>query len=363
MKSNRAGKFIRTKRGRIRYDRKLSIHYLQLLNAPSGYETQDITIGIDPGSSFDGFSVVSSDTHHINIELIQRPKRGKTTIKSFKQRQATNRRTRRSRLRHRPIRFDNRTSNRIIPTIRANVEFRKWLITRLCAIYPITRVVIEDVKFNHFKNTNGRAFSLVEQGKNELYQWIKNRGLILELYNGYNTKKLRFNTFGGDPKISDKESRSFEAHCIDSFVLGCNKEFLVNEETGEVLLDEPVATNDLYVRKSVIFIQKIIKIRRCLFRTRVLYTSKSNPFGGSYYRYQRGGVKIPFECKSNKDNKPRIKPEGVHSNHPKEWIYLDNERSIRQKSNTARYGGTTYKVNKNWDQLINETTNRTIFNN
>ena len=101
MKSNRVNKFIESGKGKIRYDRKLKIHYLQLLVEPSGYRTQDITIGIDPGSSFDGFSVVSSDTHHINIELIQRAKKGKTSIKTLKKRQAETRRGRRSRLRRR----------------------------------------------------------------------------------------------------------------------------------------------------------------------------------------------------------------------------------------------------------------------
>ena len=173
MKSRRVSKFLKLKLGKIRYDRKLNIHYLQLLSKPVDFKTQDITLGLDPGSSFDGISIVSEDTHHLNIELIQRPKKGKTAIKSFKVRQAMNRRIRRSRLRHRKIRFDNRTKNKTSPTIKANIDFRKWLIAKLLKIYPITKIVIEDVRFNHYKNSNGRAFSLVEQGKVELYNWIK----------------------------------------------------------------------------------------------------------------------------------------------------------------------------------------------
>ncbi len=200
MKSRRVSKFIKLKLGRIRYDTKLKLHYLQLLKQPNGLETQDITLGLDPGSSFDGISVVSSDTHHCNFELIQRPKKGKTAIKFFKTRQSTNRLVRRSRLRHRKIRFDNRTKLSLTPTIKANVDFRKWVITKLTTIFPITKVVVEDVRFNHAKSTKGRAFSLVEQGKTELYSWIRNQGLQLELYDGFNTKKLRLNSFGGDPK-------------------------------------------------------------------------------------------------------------------------------------------------------------------
>ena len=361
MKSNRVSKFVGLKKGKIRYDRKLKIHYLQLLETPSDFETQDITIGIDPGSSFDGFSVVSSDTHHVNIELIQRAKKGKTSIKSFKTRQAQNRGVRRSRLRHRPIRFDNRTSNKMTPTIRANVEFREWLITGLCGLYPITRVVIEDVRFNHSKNQNGRAFSLVEQGKTELYQWIKNRGLILELYSGWNTKKLRINTFGGDPKVSDKGSKSFEAHCVDSFVLACNKDYLVDEETGEVLEDQPIATNDLCVRKSVTFIEKIVKIRRCLSRTRKLYETKGNPIGPRYYKKIKGGAKIPYQNFSSHRNLCRVKPNDEHSNHPKQWDYIDNGFAERFKHNTAPYGGTVLRGVKKFFKN-NEWENRKVSN-
>jgi hypothetical protein len=359
MKSNRVSKFVKLNRGRIRYDRKLKIHYLQLLVAPSGYRTQDITIGIDPGSSFDGFSVVSSDTHHINIELIQRAKKGKTSIKTLKKRQAEARRVRRSRLRHRPIRFDFRTKkNSMTPTIRANVEFRQWLITKLYGLYPITRIVIEDVRFNHDKNQNGRSFSLVEQGKTSLYQWIRDLGLKLELYDGWNTKKLRVNTFGGDPKVSDKGSKSFDAHCVDSFVLACNKDFLVDEETGEVLEDQPVATNNLYVRKSVTFIEKIVKVRRRLFSTKKVYTTKHNPIGPQYYKKLLGGIKVPYQNFSSHRNICRVKPNGEHSNHPKQWDYIDNGYAERFKCIDVVYGGTSkngnkkFLVNNQWSNRI-----------
>ena len=116
---------------------------------------------------------------------------------------------------------------------------------------------------------------------------------------------------------------------------------MVDTSTGEVLEDEPIVLNELDINRKVIFIEKIVKVRRCLTRTRALYRSGGNPLGGSYYRYKKGGIKVPFECVSNKDNKPRVKPEGVHSNHPKSWIYLDNGRSYKGKCNTARYGGTT----------------------
>ena len=184
MKATRVKKFISSGKGRIRYDRKLKLYYLQLLVEPSGEETQEVVLGIDPGSTYDGISIVSKTYHHINIELIQRPKKGKNSIKAFKQRQSGNRRVRRSRLRHRKIRFDNRTSSKLSPTIKANVDFRKWIIIKLNLYYPISKVVIEDVRYNHYQNSNGDSFSRVEQGKSELYNFIQDLNLELELITG-----------------------------------------------------------------------------------------------------------------------------------------------------------------------------------
>jgi len=336
MKATRVKKFIESGKGRIRYDRKLKIHYLQLLVDPSGEDTQEVHLGLDPGSTYDGISVVSFKYHHVNIELIQRPKKGKNAIKTFKARQASNRRVRRSRLRHRRIRFDHRTSKKLSPTIKANVDFRKWVISKLIKIYPISKIIVEDVRFNHYANTNGRAFSLVEQGKQELYRFVRSLGIQLETYDGFNTKKLRVNSFGVDLKSKAKDSETFEAHCIDSFVLACNHSNVFDTNTGEVFEDQPVITNELEINRKVTFLEKIVKIRRCLTRLRKRYNDAKN-----YYRRLKGGVKQIYSNISNKSNICRIKPEGEHSNHPKKWEYINNGKVERFKCNTASYGGTT----------------------
>lgn len=348
MKATRVNKFVKERKGKIKYDRKLKIHYLQLLTHPSGTKTQSITVGIDPGSCFDGISVVSKDNHHLNVELIQRPKKGKTSISFFKRRQASNRRLRRSRLRHRPIRFDNRTSKKLAPTINANVDFRKWLIIKLLKLFPINKVVVEDVRFNHYKSKKGKSFSLVEQGKTEFYNFLKNKGLELELYAGFNTKKLRVNSFGIDIKSKEKDSKTFAAHCIDSFVLACNKENKIDIETGEIL-DEPFITNNVFINKKVIFLEKIVKVRRCLTLLRKRYNDKKY-----YYRKLKGGVKSIYENLSGKSNKVRVKPNGEHSNHPKKWEYIDNGKAIRYKSSIGLHGGTrvlgkSYFINSEWN--------------
>ena len=352
MKGSRVAKFVNSGRGKIRYDRKIKVHYLQLLIRPSGYETQEIVIGLDPGSTFDGFSVVSKECHHVNIELIQRQKKGKTSIKSFKTRQASNRRVRRSRLRHRRIRFSNRTSSKLVPTIRANLEFRQWLITRLLAIYPISKIVVEDVRFNHYAKKKGKSFSHVEIGKTALYDFIRSLGVDLELVRGFDTKAIRVNSFGTDLKTKEKDLKDFNAHCLDSFVIACPKCWF-SKETGEVFDFfqeglEPIIKFNGKMYERVIFIEKVVKVRRCLTRLRKRYNNLKN-----YYHLKKNGVKEIIKNFSSHRNFCRVKETGEHSNHPKKWIYLDRGFAERFKYAEAHYGGTriygkTFFKNGEW---------------
>ena len=350
MKGSKAQKLVESGKAKIKYNREINEHYLVLLFKPTGVICQDITLGLDPGSTFDGFSVVSKRYHHLNAELIQRPKKGKNSIKFFKKRQAMNRLARRGRLRHRKIRFDFRTKEKLAPTIRANLEFRQWYIKQVMKLYPLTRCVIEDVRFNHYAKKDGKSFSHVELGKTKLYEFVKASGLSLELYEGHETHALRINSFGADPKVKKKDSKQFEAHCIDSFVLACDKAILVDLE-GNIKFGGPVILNDLKLNKRVTYIEKIVKVRRCLTRTRARYNESKN-----YYELKPGGIK-QVVVKLGKKNVCRVKPAGVHSNHPKQWITKVNDRAIRVKSNTAPYGGTrtngkSFFKNQEWHNRI-----------
>jgi len=356
MKASRARKFIATKRAKMVFDRKINLRYLKLLVEPSGFTTQEITLGIDPGSTFDGNSAVSKLCHHLNIEFVQRPKKAKggkknhpNSVSAFKANQAMNRRIRRGRLRHRKIRFDNRTSMKLAPTIQANLDSRKWLITKLSKYLPITLIRIEDVKFNHYRDlvgknrlsgvARGASFSNVEVGKSTLYNWIIDTGYTLELIEGHETSKLRSAYLNGkDVKSKDKSEKSFEAHCLDSFIIASRN----------------YDTNLIELNRDTLFLEKIIKQRRQLTRTRKLYKGK-----WQYFRYAKGGVQVPFTNTSRKLQKVRIKPEGEHSNHPKKWEYLTLGYAEKAKCNTARYGGTSYEGNRCKFFKDNEWHNRT----
>ncbi len=350
MKQTKAHYLVKTGKAKFRYDRKLNLWYLKLLIEPSGYTTQEITLGIDPGSTFDGYTLLSKLYHHLNVELIHRPKKGKNSVKSFKTRQAINRRIRRSKLRHRPIRFSNRVAKKLVPSVKADIDFRKWLVNKLSSYFPITTIRVEDVKFNHYRDlvgknrlsgvARGKSFSHVEVGKTYFYDWIRCSGYTLELTEGFETSKLRKSYLNGeDTKSLDKSEKSFEAHCLDSFVIASSNYDL----------------NEIELNKSVIFIEKIVKQRRSLTRIRAKYKDS-----WKYFRYVKGGEKVYFSNISRKKNLCRIKPEGIHSNHPKDWIYLDNGFCEKIKSYTARYGGNSFNNEKKFFK-DNEWKNRRNF--
>jgi|JI10StandDraft_1071094.scaffolds.fasta_scaffold218257_3 hypothetical protein len=354
MKESRVRRLVEQNKAKICFNRKLHIYYVKLYFKPSGFNTQEIVLGVDVGSTFDGFTLLSNLCHHLNIEFIQRPKGSKkNSIKAKKKTQLEARRVRRSRLRHRKIRFTNRTSSKLVPTIQANVDARKWVIKQLMRHFPFAKIRVEDVKFNHKRDLvgknrlNGKArgapFSLVEVGKNALYSWIRETGFELELIEGYETCKMRLKYLNGvDLKSEDKSAKKFEAHCLDSFIIAGSDFNLA----------------DIELNRQTIFIEKIIKNRRHLFLNRkVRHDSKLRE--PHYFRYGKGGIKIPFKSISRKKNVCRVKAENEHSNHPKEWTYIDNGYATKNKHETQRQGGTSLKGSRKFFKN-NEWFNRKI---
>ena len=163
MRWGRVQKFLRLGKGILKYG-KLGILYFKMLTKPTDIKTQDVIVGVDPGASYDGFSVVSRTQHHENINAEHT-----RNIKKRMKKRSLFRRIRRSRLWHRKARFDNRTSSKLSPTIQSKVEFRKWIITKISELYPINIVVVEDVKFDHANDKNGKFYSLCEIGKTKFY--------------------------------------------------------------------------------------------------------------------------------------------------------------------------------------------------
>lgn len=278
MKLSRAIRLMKENKARIRYDRDLGTCYLVLRYDPSGEEMQPIHLGIDPGSWFDGMSLVSKKCHLFNLQLIHN--KGK-----FKKRKGNKkpdptgivkrlidrsdyRKLRRHHLRQREVRNKNRTGSKLPPSINSMVEFRIYAINKLSFYFPISKVIVEDVCFNHFKSSRGSSFSQAEIGKTKFYQYITDKFGACHLTKGSDTAKARRAMFVKDPKASNKSDNSFYAHCIDSFVIA-------NAGIG-------------YAGKLVEFgrsIEKQVFFRRNLYQ---LQTVQKN--SGLHERHRKGGV-------------------------------------------------------------------------
>ncbi len=125
--------------------------YVQLTVEPSGYATQEIVVGIDPGKKYSGIGVQSSKytlyTAHLILpfptvrermdarRLMRRGRRGRRINRSIPYSQRA----------HRQKRFANRRVGKLAPSIRANRQLELRIVSELCKIYPVSEIRYEYV--------------------------------------------------------------------------------------------------------------------------------------------------------------------------------------------------------------------------
>ena len=324
MRWKRAKRFVKQGMAKI-CTTKDGFLYLKLKFKPSGEEKQEVSVGWDPGSKFDGITVMTRHCQNLNVEL----KHTENISKRMEKRRMY-RRMRRSRLWHRPIRFDHRTKSKLPPTIQSKVNFRIFILNELCRIFPISRICVEDVSYNHYRKKDGKNFSLVELGKKQFYNTIKSYKLPLYLIKGYNTHKLRNKLFRKDPKIRDKSKESFFAHCVDSLVIA----YACRNDKKDV---------SLKINKCVYYIEHNYLCRRELFKTK-------NKIGNKKYfiKYKKGGEVVPFK-KLCKPRKLRVKVDSCRSNHGP-WTYIHQTQVESFHQFQQRYGGTIVLGGPRWNR-------------
>lgn len=205
------------KSGKARPKRnKLGLFYVQLCYEQEP-NNQLLVVGIDPGSKFEGVSVVGTKETVLNL-MVEAPDHVKEAVEVRR----TMRRARRHRKWRRPKRFDNRLNRkqRIPPSTRSRWEAKARVVAHLLTILPLTDVVVEDVQAVTRKGKgsawNG-SFSPVQVGKEHLYRLLREMGLAVQLREGRQTKALRERY--GLKKAKSKSKRSFESHAVDSWVL------------------------------------------------------------------------------------------------------------------------------------------------
>ena len=180
-------------------------------------DNQPRAVGIDPGSSFEGWSVVGTKETVLN-GMSETPNHVKKAVETRR----TMRRARRHRkCWRRPARFNNRLQGR---TFIPPSTFSRWnakirILDQLQKILPITDVVVEDVAAVSKKNCRqwNKNFSPLEVGKRWFYASIRELGLNLSLRAGYETKELR-DRFGLK-KSSQKDKKTFSSHAVDAWAM------------------------------------------------------------------------------------------------------------------------------------------------
>ncbi len=198
---------------------KLGLFYVQLCyeQAP---QNQPLVVGVDPGSKFEGFSVVGTADTVLNL-MAEAP----THVKEAVETRRTMRRARRFRKWRRPMRFENRLTrtNRLPPSTRSRWEAKARVVRHLLTILPLTDAVVEDVQAITRQGSGGKwngSFSPVQVGKEHLYHLLGEMGLIVHLREGWQTKELREKY--GLKKTKSKSKQSFESHAVDGWVMAAS---------------------------------------------------------------------------------------------------------------------------------------------
>ena len=208
----RARQLIRKGRAVKKHDR--GIVYLVLIDRANG-ETQPVVLGIDPGSKREAFVVQSRNHTLLSIQAD-----AVTWVKAAVKRRNVARRLRRGRkCPRRPCR-PNRLAGkkRLPPSTRARWGLKVRIACWLARYYPLSAVVIEDIKATTRKGQKrwNTSFSPLEVGKRWCYGELT-KIAPLKAIPGYDTKQWREDA--GLSKARAKLSDCWDAHCVDAFVL------------------------------------------------------------------------------------------------------------------------------------------------
>jgi len=210
---------------------------IRLNRAPSDNKIQPITIGVDPGSKKEGLSITTEKKTVLNIQLD-----AVTWVKDALESRRNARRSRRQR--NTPCRKNKylNCSDKewLPPSTKARWQAKLNLIMSMKQIFPISTAVIEDIKAvtKPDKKKWNVSFSPLEVGKKWFYSQLESLGLNVILLQGFETATLRKqHDFS---KNSNKLSNTWDAHCVDSWVLASSQMKSLPSIDRSMLLIKPM---------------------------------------------------------------------------------------------------------------------------
>lgn len=219
--------------------------YVQLTIDPSGYATQDIVIGIDPGKKYSGIGVQSAKftlyTAHLVLpfqtvrdrmdarRLMRRGRRGRRINRKV----AFNKRA------HRQKRFSNRRQGKLAPSIRANRQLELRIVSELCKLYPVAEIRYEyvradvDLTSGRKKAKSGKGFSPVMVGQRWMLKQLEQFAPVVKI-EGYQTALTRKH-LGLEKNKVDKSKAEFNTHAVDGVAIAASHfvEFRQYHKAGE----------------------------------------------------------------------------------------------------------------------------------
>lgn len=186
-----------------------------LKELPKNSYKQDVCIGIDPGSKFNGYSIKSEAHTFLNLQASS-----VTTVKNKMEERLMLRLSRRKRKTpYRKCRFNRSVKDRLPPSTKARWQQHLNIIKWMSRLFHITDVSIEDVAAKTLKGNHkwNKLFSPLESGKNWFYKQVSYLGLCLHKYKGYDTYEMRKGY--KFKKNSKKDKKDFYTHAVDAWCL------------------------------------------------------------------------------------------------------------------------------------------------
>lgn len=230
--------------------------------APKTNYTQEVAVGIDPGSKWEGLTVKSSSSTYLNVQT-----ESKRDVKKKVETRRNLRRARRSRnLRYRKPRWNRRKGKKYVsPSTKARWGYKLSLLNWFRKMYPITHVAVEDICAKTLKGKKrwNSSFSPLQVGKNYFRKQIEKLNLDYREYKGFDTYRMRISY--GLKKNSNKSKKDFHTHCVDSWCLA-----------NEVIGGHTEVDNT-----KTIFLSPIKRHRRQLHRQNPKKGGERSKYGGT----------------------------------------------------------------------------------
>jgi hypothetical protein len=232
---SRAKRWLKEGRAKI-YPNDLQVFAIQLIGEPSGYKTQDVVIGIDPGKLFSGVGVQSSKATLLKLHLIlpfpnvTKKMTARRILRRARRGRRINRKLPYEQRCHRAKRFDNRVAKKLPPSIRANRQLELRVVQEIVKLFPISNVVYE-----YIKARGDKGFSPAMVGQKVMLEWLDKIAPTSTQF-GWQTSNLR--QWLKLPKDkADKSKASEETHSNDGVALAAShfikwKEWQSNKARG-----------------------------------------------------------------------------------------------------------------------------------